>query len=287
MNIPYSPPPFEPPSNRPIPFTQEQQPPPPPRYDGTAGRGRPWFGFGDVLLGFVFFTVVATVGSLAGLFFVPLDDVFDFTTGDSTLELPMGFLAISLVFQQLGQGLWPFIVSRWKGLGAVWDWRLRMTPADLGIGVGVAVIGLAGATLASIIVSTVVDLTDDSSADNTQILRDAEGTVWLPVILFSVIVGAPVAEELFFRGLTLRAIEKRAGKVWAVIGSAVVFTLPHFIGSDWRGTVTLFGSIFVVGLVLGAATVITNRIAGAVIAHMIFNAFGAAGALGYLDSYIP
>ena len=164
---------------------------------------------------------------------------------------------------------------------------MKFEIADLGIGVGVAVIGLAGATLGGFIVSSLVDLTDSSSADNTGILRDAEGSPWFAVILFSVVVGAPITEELFFRGLTLRAIEKRLGKVWAVILSALIFTLPHWIGTDWRGTLTLFGSIFVVGLVLGAAAVITDRLSGPIIAHMIFNAFGTAGALGYFDNLIP
>lgn len=242
---------------------------------------------GDIPLGFLFFFLVAAIGSIIGLIFVSLDELVEYSTSEGSVELPFGFLAISLLFQQAGQGLWPFIVSKWKGLGAVTDWRLRFTPADLGIGVGVAFIGLAGATAGGLIVSALVGLDDESSADNTQILRDAEGTPWLAVILFAVIIGAPVTEELFFRGLTLRAIEKRWGQVWAVVLSAVIFTLPHWIGTDWRGTVTLFGSIFVVGLVLGAAVVITDRIASSIIAHMIFNAFGAAGALGYFDSVLP
>jgi membrane protease YdiL (CAAX protease family) len=248
---------------------------------------RPWYGMGDIPLGFVFFLVVATVGSLIGMAFASFDDVVSYGSADDSIELPFGFLAVSLLFQQAGQGLWPFIVSKWKGLGAVTDWRLTFTPADLGIGVGVAFIGLGGAAAAGFIVSSLVGLTDEASADNTQILRDAEGTPWLAMILFAVVVGAPITEELFFRGLTLRAIEKRLGQVWAVVLSAVIFTLPHWIGSDWRGTLTLFGSIFVVGLVLGAAAVITDRIASSIIAHMILNAFGVAGALGYLDSFIP
>jgi len=278
--------PFESHGHQPTPIPPPLQQPP---YRGP-GRAfaptRPWWGMGDIALGFVFFLAVTFVGSLAALFFVPLDDLVSYTTAEGSIEVPFGFLAVSLVFQQLSQGAWPFIVSTWKGLGPVADWRLRFQPADIGIGVGVAIIGLAGATLAGLIASSLVGLTDETSADNTQILRDAEGTPWLAVILFSVVIGAPLTEELFFRGLTLRAIEKRLGRVWAVILSSLVFTLPHWIGTDWRGTVTLFASIFVVGLVLGAATVITNRISSAIIAHMIFNAFGAAGALGYFDALV-
>ena len=240
---------------------------------------------GDIALGFVFFFVIGFIGTVVGMATVSLDDLSSLSSDVS--DLPTGLLAVSLVFQQAGQGIWPFIVSKWKGLGAIADWRLRFTVSDIGIGIGVAMMGLAGATVVGQITSALVGLTDESSADNTQILRDAEGTPWMAVMLFSVVIGAPITEELFFRGLTLRAIEKRLGQVWAVILSAMVFTLPHWIGSDWRGTVTLFSSIFVVGLVLGAATVMTNRISSAIIAHMIFNAIGAAGALGYFDGLIP
>ena len=37
-----------------------------------------------------------------------------------------------------------------------------------------------------------------------------------------VVVGAPIAEELFFRGLLLRSIEKRFSIVWAIVGSSVM-----------------------------------------------------------------
>ncbi len=41
------------------------------------------------------------------------------------------------------------------------------------------------------------------------------------------VVGAPLVEELFFRGLLLRSIEKRLGWVWAIVGSSVFFGLAH------------------------------------------------------------
>jgi membrane protease YdiL (CAAX protease family) len=260
-------------------------PPPagPPAHVGQ-GHQRPWWGFGDVLLGIPFFFAFVLVGTLIGLLFTSLDDLVEVAESGDTTALPLGLLGMSLIFQQVGQGIWPFVVSKWKGLGAVTDWRLRFEPIDLALGLGVAFIGLAAAGFVGWATSELVGLTDEASADNTQFLRDAEDSPWLILFLFAVVIGAPVSEELFFRGLTLRAIEKRAGKIAAVFLSAAIFTLPHFTGTDIKGTTVLFASIFCVGVVLGAAAIITDRIASSIIAHMIFNAIGAIGALGWFDS---
>ena len=246
---------------------------------------RPWWGFGDVLLGVPFFLVLSIVGFVVGLVVTGGDGLLDLAQSGDVATLPLGILAFSLLFQQLGQGLWPFIVSRWKGLGPVSDWRLAAQPRDLGIGLGVAILGLIGAGLAGMVTTNLVGLTDEAAADNTQFLREAEGTPWLGFILFAAVVGAPITEELFFRGLTLRAIEKRLGSIWAIVLSAVIFTVPHFTSPDWRGTAVLFSSIFTVGLILGWITVKTNRLAAAIVAHMLFNGVGAAAALGWFDQF--
>jgi membrane protease YdiL (CAAX protease family) len=242
---------------------------------------RPWWGLGDVLLSVPFIVVVALIGGIAGLPFV--DDLNELA--EDSAELPMVILVPSLLAQQLGQGVWPFVVSKWKGMGPVADWHLRFAPTDLLAGIGTAMITIGLAAAAATITSNLVGLADEAEADNTQFLRDAEGTLWIYPLLAAVILGAPLAEELFFRGLILRAFEKRAGPVAAVVGSTVLFTLPHFVGSGLAGTVVLFASIGVVGAVLATVTVVVGRLWPAVIAHMLFNALGAAGALGAFDQF--
>ena len=246
---------------------------------------RPWWGLGDVLLGVPFFLALSIVGFGVGLAVTGVDGLLDLAGSGDVAALPLGLLAFSLLFQQLGQGVWPFIVSRWKGLGPVADWRLTVKPRDIGIGLGIAGLGLAGAGLAGMVTTSLVGLTDEAAADNTQFLREAVGTPWLAAILFAAVIGAPITEELFFRGLALRAIEKRLNARWAIVLSAVIFTLPHFTSPDWRGTAVLFSSIFVVGLILGWVTVKTNRLGPAIVAHMIFNGVGAAAALGWFDQF--
>jgi membrane protease YdiL (CAAX protease family) len=227
------------------------------------------------------------IGAVIGLPFV--DDLEQVTNVgdmvDDSAGLPLVVLVPSTLGQQLAQGGWPLLVSRWKGLGPVADWRLRFSPTDLVIGLLTAMMALGLVAVMSSAVGAVVGLGDQSEAENTQFLSDATGTVWIYPLLAAVVIIAPVVEELFFRGLVLRAIEKRAGPVVAVIGSTLAFTLPHFNGSTAAGTAVLLASIGTIGAVLATVTVLVDRLWPAVMAHMLFNAFGAAGALGAFDRF--
>ncbi|MGF1600125.1 MAG: lysostaphin resistance A-like protein [Acidimicrobiales bacterium] len=243
----------------------------------TGHRVRPWWGLGDVLLGLVVMVVASGLGLIVAL---PFTDLQAVQGGD---PLPASATAIALLVQQAAQFGWAVGVSRWKGLGPRLDWRLDIRPVDPVVGVGTAImaLGLAGAVAA--IVAALVDLDDAAEASNVAVLSDAEGSAWLPVVVAAVVLGAPLAEEFFFRGLVLRAIEKRAGPVVAVIGSTAVFTLPHYVGAGLDGTLVLFAAIGTVGLVLGTVTVVVGRLWPAIIAHMLFNGLGAAQALGAFD----
>lgn len=227
------------------------------------------------------------LGGLAVGMVVEGIDLVQLSEPGATEALPIGVLALSLIFQQGSQALWPWLVSKLRGLGFRTDWRVYFKLEDIWLGLVTAVIGLAAAFAVGSAVSWLVGLGDEAEADNTQFLRDAEGTPWLYVMLFAVVVGAPVSEELFFRGLAMRAFERVSGnKVFAVIASAFVFALPHFIGSGWQGTAVLLSSIFMVGVVLAVAVYQTGRLGTAIVAHMMFNAVGAAGALGYFDQFV-
>ncbi len=250
----------------------------------VGGKDRPWWGMGDTLLGFLFSLVGAGVGMIVGLPLsrVGLDELTDMLSdgvdfsSDARLLPAIGMSAVG---QQLFQGAWPMLVAKWKGFGPVADWRLRFKPSDLWTGFGTGVIGLAAAAVTTLLLTNVTGLSDASAAENTQILEIGEGSPWLWVIVFSVVVGAPISEELFFRGLTLRAIEKRAGTAAAVVLSSLVFALPHFIGGGLQASIVLLGTIFVIGLILAIVTIVTDRLAPAIIAHMVFNGYAAVALL--------
>ena len=187
------------------------------------------------------------------------------------------FLALTTLGQGGAMGVWPVIVARWKGRGVSADFGWRFEWIDLGYGLAVGSFLLFLAAGVGYVVSLLVGL--DPGADestNTQIISDAADGPAFFIIAFAAIVMAPIAEELFFRGLCLRAVEKRFGTVTGVLVSTFLFTLPHFTNPSLAGTTVLFSVIATVGLVLAVLTVKTGRLGAAVIAHAVFNAVGVA-----------
>lgn len=75
-------------------------------------------------------------------------------------------------------------------------------------------------------------------------------------------LGAPISEELLFRGVILRSMEPY-GKKFAIFGSAVLFGLYH-------ANLVQIPFAFVVGLVLGYVTVEYN-VGWAIVLHMFNN----------------
>lgn len=244
---------------------------------------------GDIFLGIPFIVALSIAGAVVGMIVSAATgdglslglDGDDNTFGDlaDPALTPPALLVLSALAQQLGQAVWPWVVTKWKGISMAVDWRLLFKPIDLVIGLVVGVVGVVLATLIATGVEALIDLDDPSEAQNTDILTNLEGTPWLWAILVVVIVGAPVSEELFFRGLVLRSIEKRWGPVVGVIGSTILFVLVHFTGAGLGATVVLFSSIGLIGLLLGIVAWKTDRIAPAIIAHMVFNIVGSIGAL--------
>ena len=261
-------------------------PPPSARFStGAPGapivRDRPWWGLGDVALAMPVIIAFSLAAGVLGGIVVTLTSEDGFSlSGDA--ELPIAFLAISTIGQQLGQIVWPWAVSKWKGFGMRRDWRWGFEPADIGLGLGLGLLAQFAAYLVSLGVSALVGLENESDADNTQILTDAEGSPWLWVMVGIVVLGAPLSEEILFRGLVLRAFEKRGGKILAVLGSTILFSVVHYTGAGADGTLVLLSSIGVVGLVLGIGAIVFDRLGPGIIAHMAFNLVGTAVALEWI-----
>ena len=253
----------------------------------SAPKERPWWGLGDALLAIPFIIAMSVAGAVIGMIVAALGtDSFSFSFDGDDLDdlsdpamLPPALIVISALAQQAGQAIWPWIVTKWKGISMAVDWRLRFKPIDLVIGIVVGGVGVVLATLAATGMEALIGLDDPSEAQNTDILTDAEGTPWLWAILAIVIIGAPISEELLFRGLVLRAFENRWGPVVAIICSTIAFTLVHFTGAGFGATLVLFSSIGLIGAILGIITWRTDRLAPAIIAHVVFNVVGSIGAL--------
>jgi membrane protease YdiL (CAAX protease family) len=95
-------------------------------------------------------------------------------------------------------------------------------------------------------------------------------TGWLArYLLFVAIVLAPLSEELVFRGLALPLFSHQAGMAVGVTASALLFALLHM-------NVHAFVPIFVFGLALGMAYVVTGQLRVPIVMHMAFNGVNLA-----------
>ena len=82
-----------------------------------------------------------------------------------------------------------------------------------------------------------------------------------------VVIGAPVVEELMYRGLLQGAAVRRLNDGVAVVAVAAFFAFIHFRWVEFPG-------LFVFGLVLGVCALQTRRLGMSMVTHMAFNATG-------------
>lgn len=239
---------------------------------------------GDALM------VIPIIGlvSLLAVFTVLIVDQDEAVPGVADGDLPIWAVAVFTLVQQAALLLWPAIVSRWKGLGLATDWGLSFKLEDLGIGLGVAMIAMFSAGLVATVTSLIVGLEDDADGENLEILTSAEGTPWLIVLIYTVVVVAPVAEEVFFRGLLLRSVKNRWGSVVAVVVSVLAFAPLHLADGGFlsSGQIVLVAAISTLGLAFAITAEVTGRLGASIIAHVIVNAIGAGAALGYFDRFV-
>ncbi len=113
-----------------------------------------------------------------------------------------------------------------------------------------------------------------SLSQPAQNLTAASGATGFYFEIFLVVVIAPIAEEIFFRGFLLRALMdslKNRTKYYAgisIVVSGLTFGLVH-------GELLQFPALALFGMVLAFIAFRTNRIGTTIFAHMGFNAVAA------------
>lgn len=159
----------------------------------------------------------------------------------------------------------PVVATVTKGNGPIRDLGLRFRPGDLVAFAGGAVLQAALPILYLPILELLDYTADDVEAEARRIVDGASGA-GIALLVFVVCVGAPLAEELFFRGLVLRATGRRFGTTVAAVVATVLFGLSHFQGLQ-------LPALLLVGGVATALTLRTGRLGGAVLLHAGFNAY--------------
>lgn len=187
-------------------------------------------------------------------------------SGQEFDEMSLGWLALGNTGLWLGFLVVPVIATRRKGRGPVVDLGLRAKLVDLPLG---AAVGLATqVVLLPLIYLPILLLldreADDLSAPAREITDRATDPLGVVLLVLIVGVGAPIFEEIFYRGLVQRALLRRVGPWPAVLITAVVFGLSHFQLLQAPGLV-------VFGVVVGWLALRTGRLGPSIMAHVAFN----------------
>jgi membrane protease YdiL (CAAX protease family) len=147
-------------------------------------------------------------------------------------------------------------------------------------GIGLAVPAWIGATLLGYILIRLLELLgrDPQAGVVEQAIARLDPTV----LILAVVLVAPVAEELFFRGVVLNAWLREYGARAGVLGSAALFAVIHADISSWNaliGSVANVVPIFGLGVALALVYRQTRSLVAPMALHAGFNAISLTVAL--------
>jgi uncharacterized protein len=99
----------------------------------------------------------------------------------------------------------------------------------------------------------------------------------LILLLFLIAVVAPVAEELFFRGMLYPVLRRRWGPTWAILINAVLFALMHFLP-------ILLPALFWIGLVFAWVRERSGSVIPSIVLHAVQNGLVVIGIFTLLQA---
>ena len=181
--------------------------------------------------------------------------------GDGELTF-LGALVL-LTSTQIGLLLvsWLF-VFRPNALAALPSLPGRDPGGAIRAGLGWGVLAWIGASLVSAAVYALFDAlgmqADPQAAEQALALIDP----WLAVL--AIVILAPIAEEIFFRGVVFNAFLREGGRRWAFLGSSALFAAIHL-------SLVAFVPIFLLGLALAWVYDRTNNLLAPIAMHVVVN----------------
>lgn len=160
----------------------------------------------------------------------------------------------------------PVLASWTKGRASLAaDFGLKMRWTDIPLGLVVGFVGQFALLIVLGLVYQLLGIDTDRVGETAEALTGrAKDAVGVALLILVVAIGAPLLEELFYRGLWLRALARRWGTAWAVILSSLLFGLVHLQLYD-------FPALAGFGAITAVLTVRSGRLGPAIWAHVAFN----------------
>ena len=221
---------------------------------GKVVRGWNWFGLDALLMLFLWFFLSVVVALVFA--------------GKASSEAELGWL---LVVAQMVPWIAligvPFGLAWMLGNGPRIDLGLRWKWSDIGWGVLYGILSLIVAAVIGFITTQIAGEFESSAGEVGQSLQSDKPLLFVFVLLIA--FGAPIAEEIGFRGMVFTSLGKL--KLWPIL--TVLITAAIFAGFHFEPV--RFFLLFGVGTVLGCARWHTGSLTTSIIAHMCNNLPGA------------
>ena len=219
------------------------------------------------------------IGDLLLAIFLALTIIFigQFAFIGSDNELRIDTIIPYGIFTQVSQLVAVIFVCRY-GFGPIRNLGFKFKTSDIYIGFFVALFAIIANTAVVAFLSAVG--IDASNASNAGIITDAKETFWIGPAIFLAVIGAPIVEEVVFRGLFQKSFAAISNIYVGIVISAGIFALLH-IPDEYTvsADVVLKSSIFIVGIAFGWAAAKYKRLGPAIMGHFYFNLLGVIVAL--------
>ena len=239
-----------------------------------AGR-RIYWAVAGLVLGFVASTIVGAAVLAAGDYDPSVPASLGTDIGRTAMQfasgvefddhrIPLSLIALLQVPLWIGLMGAPFMAAR-EGMSWRRDIRWSMRPIDIPLGLA------SGLALQLILVPVLyipifwVFGDQDVEEAARSLVGRASGPLDVVALVLVTVVGAPIIEEIFFRGLLFGALHDQQGRNLAVAVSAVVFAGTHL-------QILQFPALLMVGVAHALLVVRTGRLATAIWSHVGFNA---------------
>lgn len=217
------------------------------------------WGLGDVLVGLLLGQLIPGIAYLVAA--SAAGELENPRWPDEMSLLAMLLLQLSLTVVLLG---WPMRVALRKGRGIAADFRATIRWVDVPLGIAAGLV--TQLIVLPIIYIPLLEVLDDPDVGEVarELADRAHGTSGGVLLVLMLVVMAPIGEELFYRGLVLRSLERRFGDRVALWGSAILFGAIHLQPLQFLGQAAF-------GLVAALLVQRTGRLGPAILAHAAFN----------------
>jgi membrane protease YdiL (CAAX protease family) len=160
------------------------------------------------------------------------------------------------------------LLSRTLGSGSLRrDFGFEIKVDDIGWGA----LAIAAAMVARIVLLIFLSTQEQDPVREPGRALDSEHGLAFWAFALAALVGAPLIEELVFRGVLQRSLTKVVGAPVAIGAQALLFAAYHFVPDGTGYSNFYFGALAIFGVAAGIADERTGRLGPGIAAHFLNN----------------